>query len=269
MRNLWLAFANRINARSLRDRILILVAVLVVVSALGYTVILSGTLERKDKLRKQIQAKESEVGQTRVQVDSARKGAQDPDAASKLRLAQLKRLMEETDAGVAKKRDRLVAPERIPQLLEDMIAKQKSLQLVRINTVAAQSLLERKAGRPESDDEEGVNKPVKPSGGASPEKGAPAKPRRAEDVAGAPRGIYRHGVRIVVRGDYLELLAYLAALEKLPVQLFWKDLEIRVAEGGDAPIGQGAQPPRAAAVARTEMAVTLFTVSFDKIWLQV
>lgn len=257
MLRIWQTLAARINGRSLRDRILILIAGLAVVGAVSYMALLAGTLDRKEKLRRSIVAKENEVAQIRAQIESAKKGQEDPDAASKQRIAQLHRLMEETNAGVAKKRDRLVAPERIPQLLEDMIARQKELQLVSLVTIPVQSLIERKS----ADDDDGSRKVAKPDTRTPEAKAAESKPARRDD---GPRGIFRHGVKITLRGDYLELRGYLAALEKLPVQLFWKDLEVKVVDA--ASTGKDGTPNPAGTA---EMTVTLFTVSFDKIWLQV
>lgn len=44
----------------------------------------------------------------------------------------------------------------------------------------------------------------------------------------APGGFYRHGVELVLRGSYFELLQYLNQLEKLPMQLLWGRTELQV-----------------------------------------
>ena len=88
---------------------------------------------------------------------------------------------------------------------------------------------------------------------ASPKPAArkSAEPERA-DASDQVRGIYRHGIEIRVQGSYLELLQYLVELEKLPMQVFWSDVTI---ETKDYPV--------------SELKLTLFTVSFDKVWLTV
>jgi MSHA biogenesis protein MshJ len=65
-------------------------------------------------------------------------------------------------------------------------------------------------------------------------------------------GFFRHGVEITVRGTYLDLVAYLASLEQLPMQVFWRDVEVKTAEESGI-----------------TMKLTLFTVSFDKTYLVV
>jgi MSHA biogenesis protein MshJ len=41
-------------------------------------------------------------------------------------------------------------------------------------------------------------------------------------------GFYRHGVELVLRGSYFDLLQYLIQLEKLPVRLLWGRTELQV-----------------------------------------
>jgi len=62
--------------------------------------------------------------------------------------------------------------------------------------------------------------------------------------------LYRHGVEIRLEGSYGQLLAYLTQLEKLPQRLLWGQLSYRVI---DYP--------------RSEMTLTVYTLSPDKTWL--
>jgi MSHA biogenesis protein MshJ len=62
--------------------------------------------------------------------------------------------------------------------------------------------------------------------------------------------LYRHGVEIRLEGSYGELQAYLTLLEKLPQRLLWGKLNYRVI---DYP--------------RSEMTLTVYTLSPDKTWL--
>jgi MSHA biogenesis protein MshJ len=64
--------------------------------------------------------------------------------------------------------------------------------------------------------------------------------------------IYKHGVRITVRGSYLDLLSYAAALEKLPEQMFWGEAKLSVEKYPDS-----------------LFTLTLYTLSLDKTWLKV
>jgi MSHA biogenesis protein MshJ len=43
-----------------------------------------------------------------------------------------------------------------------------------------------------------------------------------------PGGFYRHGVELVLRGSYFDLLQYLSQLEKLPARMIWGRTELQV-----------------------------------------
>jgi MSHA biogenesis protein MshJ len=48
-------------------------------------------------------------------------------------------------------------------------------------------------------------------------------------VEGSP-GFYRHGVELILKGSYFELVQYLAQLERLPARLVWGRTELQVGE---------------------------------------
>jgi MSHA biogenesis protein MshJ len=66
------------------------------------------------------------------------------------------------------------------------------------------------------------------------------------------RLVYRHGIEITVTGAYLDLLGYLADLERLPTQLYWSSLEID-----------------ASRYPRHTMRLVVYTLSLDRAWLNV
>ncbi|MDL2353629.1 MAG: hypothetical protein QFF03_00065, partial [Pseudomonadota bacterium] len=63
--------------------------------------------------------------------------------------------------------------------------------------------------------------------------------------------LYRHGVELTVRGNYLDMVNYMDALEAMPTQLFWGRAELHVDEYPNA-----------------RLALTLYTLSLDKKWMK-
>lgn len=63
--------------------------------------------------------------------------------------------------------------------------------------------------------------------------------------------IYRHGIEITVQGPYLGLLAYLAALDAMPVKLYWGKAELIVT-----------------AYPLSRLTFTVYTLSLDQIWIK-
>jgi MSHA biogenesis protein MshJ len=59
-------------------------------------------------------------------------------------------------------------------------------------------------------------------------------------------------VSITVRGGYLDLLRYITALEKMPAQMFWGEVNLSVEKYPDA-----------------VFTLTVYTLSLDKTWLAV
>jgi len=68
----------------------------------------------------------------------------------------------------------------------------------------------------------------------------------------AGRRIFRHGVELTLDGGYLDLHAYLQALERLSTQLYWGKLEMSVA-----------------AYPVATLKLTVYTLSFNQAWLVV
>ncbi len=87
------------------------------------------------------------------------------------------------------------------------------------------------------------------SAGAPPPAPAPV----AGPVAAPPKApdlLFRHGVEITLSGSYLDMIAYMEALEALPTQLFWGKAEFEVENYPNA-----------------RLTLTLYTLSMDKKWM--
>jgi MSHA biogenesis protein MshJ len=127
---------------------------------------------------------------------------------------------------------KFVPPEKIGALLEELLSRNRRLQLVDMRTLAAVAL-----------------DPSAPAPKPSAEKPAADKPpaRPAVPAAGT---IYRHGVEITLSGSYLDLLAYLTDLEKLPSQMYWGKLDLAVA-----------------AYPKVTLKLSVYTMSLDLAWL--
>ena len=115
-------------------------------------------------------------------------------------------------------------------LLEQVLNKNGRLQLIALKTLPVSLLME---------------KPQAAEGAAQPPVAASADPAGRKQI-------FKHGVQITVRGSYLDLLQYLAALEKMPAQMFWGEASMTVEQYPDA-----------------VLTLTLYTLSLDKTWLTV
>lgn len=225
IRQHWESVVAKVDGMSLRERVLIFAAAaFILVSAIS-TFSLDPLLAQQKKSAAEViqnQEKMKEIQGQRLALLQAQK----EDASSPLRdrIKAIKQQIAEGDTYL--KNLKLVPPEKMAGLLEQMLSKNAHLQLVGLETLAAVSFTDASV--------------------AKAEVGAVAKPA-PQDMQ-----IYKHGVKITVRGSYADLLQYLTELEKMPTQMFWGSAKMSVA-----------QYPTA------ELTLTLYTLSLGSVWLQV
>ena len=118
-----------------------------------------------------------------------------------------------------------------------MLNQNGRLQLVDLQTFPASPLVEKVVVKP------GVT-------GTKPASAVSAIPTSA--VAAPDNPLFKHGVKITVRGSYLDLLQYLSELEQLPTQMFWGEAEMKVEKHPEA-----------------VLTLTVYTLSLDKTWLKI
>jgi MSHA biogenesis protein MshJ len=192
----WIRWSERIDAMTLRERAIVFAAAVALI--IMPFLFLSPAAERQREVARQLAQKQAD---TRMIQDEVQRllgiRTQDPDAARRARIDTLKQRIAEVDAKLAEKQRQLVPPDRIPALLEEMLRRDRKLELVDLRSLPAQALFDEKDGT-------------------------------AEAAAAARAGlqVYRHGVEITVRGSYFDLLRYLSELERLSLRMFWKDVDL-------------------------------------------
>lgn len=217
---------RKIDAMSQRERIMVFAAALTVVVGMGYVTLIDPQLARRGNLLKQIESQGQQLKTVEGELQSFAQGVKDPDAPGRVRLESIRRQLTEIEAFLHEKQEHLVPADKIASLLEEVLRRNRGLQLVTLKTLAAAPLVEK----------------VQEKGGVA--------------AAGAPPGpekqIYKHGVEITVKGDYLDLLEYLGQLEALPWQVYWGKAQLEVEE----------HPTSA-------LTLTVYTLSLEKAWLRI
>lgn len=241
MKQRWIQFAARIDALTLRERIMVFAASAAAILFLVHFMVLGPQLRRQDALKAQVSQQNNNIegidNEIRARVEAAQA---DPDAATRTRLAAVRKETEDLAIQLRAMQNGLVAPERMAPLLDSILRANGRLSLVSVRTLPAESVLE--AGRR--------------AAGASP-GAAQATAQEAGQAAAAAAGpgtaelLYRHGVEITVRGSYLDMVDYMAALESLPTQLFW----------GRAQLEAETWPS-------SRLTLTLYTLSLDRKWMK-
>lgn len=203
MKHYWELVCGRIDGMSLRERAMTFLAVAFVAVALLNTVLLDPLLAKQKALSVRVVQQQEKMKELQAQVQSLLQARRDDEHSPlRTRLVQLKRQLQEQDGYLQSRRDRLVAPDKMAGLLEQVLSKNDKLQLVELKTLPASSLVER----------------THPAAPQSP----------ATDLTAGQKQVFKHGIQVTVRGGYLDMLRYVSALEKMPAQMFWGEISLSV-----------------------------------------
>ena len=170
------AIGKRFDRLSLRERVLTTAATLTVLIALFQVLV----LQRLELRRKQLTQQLTEIN------DSA--GTEDTGATLQRTIALAAQLHQVT-ARLDSQSAGLIPPQRMTQVIHDVLSRQQGVTLLSLRSVAPREL----------DDNSG---------------------------AGASNGPYVHSVVLVMQGQYLDVLDYLQALESLPWHFYWQSLDL-------------------------------------------
>ena len=190
--------AVRFNKLNERERLMVFLAGIFVIGGIGFMLVVDPAMSRQKILKEGVTRQQLELAQMQAQnADLKRSLGQDPDAASRERIEQLRTELNGYDSELRGVQQGLVAPERMVRLLEGMLAGDSRVRLVSLKTLPATSLVEPAAA---------------PEGHASPPVPAPGEEKKL---------VYKHGIELTVEGGYVDLVEYQARLEKLPWRMFW------------------------------------------------
>jgi len=198
-------YAEGIDAMALRERAMFFGAVALVLMTLLQVFLLNPVLARRNQLSAQIAQQEDETKAIQAQVQTlVRPNAPDQDAINRERVKSLREQTAQLDRQFEQQQKQFVAPEKMAAMLENMIGKNRKLQLISLRNLPGTGL------------SPGAGAPTGAAGG-------PARPNGAREV-------FRHTVELSVGGSYFDLLDYLAALERMPQRVFWDGFELSVAQ---------------------------------------
>ena len=212
----------RFNRMSLRERGLLAAAVLVAV-VMGWVMLVLDPLSAKQKT---LQGELSRLQQSIETTSQAMQSAAGDDATQLVRgrESELQRRLAAANAELASQSAGLIPPERMVQVIHDVLSTQRGVKLVSLQNKPVTTLLE-------------------------PAPGTNATTDAAPALKAGP---YVHRVELVIDGTYLDVLAYLRALEALPWRFYWRSLELQTT-----------------AYPVNRVRIELSTLSLDKEWIGV
>lgn len=216
------------NERPVRERVLLTATALVAVLFIGWELAIAPVMAGNDQLRSRqvslVDTRESLMEQHALLKEQL---ASDPSQVLRNQLAARQQRLERLNNELAETTGRLIAPQAMVVLLRDMLAAQDNLELLGVDLLAPVPVFDREsraAGDEDNDSEGETQEPL----------------------------LFAHDAEIVLRGGYMEVLAYLETLEAMDARLGWVLLEY---DSSDYPDNQ--------------VRIRVRTLSLDRAWLGV
>ncbi|MCC7484204.1 MAG: type II secretion system protein M [Burkholderiales bacterium] len=224
----WRKTAARFDALARRERVLVFAAAIGGALLVFQAAAIDPLLERQKRMRQELAEARQSI-RTADGLLKVRESRADPDALRRSYRDELRRQLSGMDAEMLALKKRLVPPERMVRLLEEVLARSRGMRMVALRTLPVRRF-----------DSPGA---APAAAGGKAAKPAPADPERS---------IYQHGVELTVQGSYGDLHDYLARLERSPLGMFWGRLSID-----------------ATAYPALRATLTVHTLSMSKAWLTV
>lgn len=238
MKQQWQQFALKFDALSVRERIMVFGASAALLIFMVVYLFVDPLLTRRKALADTIAQRQQAVAA--IDAEMAQRMAAhagDPNLQDRIRLERIRQQVQQMRHALQSTQNGLVAPERIVPMLQQLLKQQASLRLVSLATLPSGAM--------------GQGGHVASKASASASAAAPAGQSPADaEPAKAPAVLYRHGVEIVLRGNYLDMVNYMDAVEAMPSHVFWGKLNMQVEQYPNA-----------------TLSLTLYTLSLDEKWI--
>jgi MSHA biogenesis protein MshJ len=204
----------RFDALSMRERALVAGASLIGIVLLWAALIFDPMSVKQHALSAELTTLQQSIQLTTLSIQETADA--DPTLIAQREETRLKTQLADINAQLATKSAGLIPPERMVQVIHDVLSRQQGVRLVSLHNSPVTTLV------------------------PSTAQGTPS---------GGP---YVHPVEIVVEGTYLDVLAYLHALESLEWRFYWRLLELE-----------------STAYPRNRVRIELSTLSLDTDWIGV
>jgi MSHA biogenesis protein MshJ len=194
----------RFDAMSIRERVLVAGALLAALLMMWMLAVLDPIAGKQRALNAEKSSLEEQISAAKLGIESA--NANDPTVLALAKEKKQQTTLDDINSQLASTSAGLIPPERMVQVIHDVLSRQHGVSLVSLHNKTVTSLVQSTASAPTTN--------TQPDG---------TQIGIVEDTASGP---FVHPVEIVVEGSYLDVLAYLQALENLDWRFYWKVLDL-------------------------------------------
>ena len=196
----WRELKKIVDARSLRERIFLFTAVLVVIGYSWVVFVYDSLNAGQEESGRLIANTANQISNELTRNQNIRESyTRDPNAFVRTRIEGLENDLAEVDSALLNLYGELILPQQMAGVLTEILQSETTLRLVSFENLPPQSLLGDEASQVQGLDQEQIN-------------------------------VYRHGLRLEFEGDYLETIRFLRKVEGLETSFFWDNLSFEVVE---------------------------------------
>ena len=193
----WDKTSEQISALSQREKILLLLTGLIIIPGVMDFFLLQPLRDSSTLWQQQTQIITQRMESfTTQQADLLTEIENDPAMGLERRITGVEKALNTAKQSLVQYTDTLIAPQRMASMLENMLHERGSLQLVSLENLPVAPLFKREEA--------------------------------AKEKEGDVFGLYRHGIRLVFKGDYMNTTDYMQNLEKLPWKFYWQNFSYEV-----------------------------------------
>ncbi|HLQ26005.1 MAG TPA: hypothetical protein VK138_08970 [Acidiferrobacterales bacterium] len=186
--------AEIIDEMLLRERAMLFIVVMGVLYAFASMVFLAPLQAEQARLGKELKSKREQMQVFDKQIQVIAEENSKVGSGQRSRVSILREKLGSLDASVTGMTQGLVPPKEMARLVEQVLKRNRALEVIRVENLPPVPLLDAK---------DGVKAAV------------PQQP------------VYKHGMRIQFKGRYADIVNYLRALESLPWKMFWSEVSLQ------------------------------------------
>lgn len=209
MNELWKKATEQVSVLSQREKILLLVTGLIIIPGILDFFLIQPLRDDATKWKQQTDIiHQSLASFSEQQNELLAEIEKDPAMDLERKINGIEEELGKAQQALLQYTDTLIAPQRMAAMLENMLHERGDLELVSLQNLPVAPLFK----------------------GQDTEATQPAIEEDEEDVF----GLYRHGIQLVFKGNYMSTKAYLSNLEQLPWKFYWQSFNYEVQKHPEA-----------------------------------
>lgn len=204
MKRIFDEYSTKFHSITIREQYLILLTGLIGIVFILFTLLVDGKLIQTERLEKQVRQLQSnqKSAQTTIQI-LEQSLAQDPNDAINKQISQYEQRLTAVDNELLLLTSDLINPIQMRYALIELLQTQKAVSLLSFEVLPAQSM---NLASQNANDSEG------------------------NEASEQPLTLYKHGIKLTLKGGYFALRDYLTQLEQLEWRFFWQEFDYQLTQ---------------------------------------